>query len=78
MATAVWYAFDYLASIPVFGIVYYMLNIILVDMSGISMRGDVYDLANYVWVAAIVIHIILGAFWFLNKIKENQNVYSLI
>jgi len=68
--TGVFHAFDYLFSLGVFGFVYWLFNGIIPYFMNISERGVVFDLANFLWGASLVIYLLLGPFYFWNKLKE--------
>lgn len=61
---------DYLIGYVFFGIIYWLLNGVLVDLRVVSVTDYVYDFANYVWAATVVLYIIFGTFWLIRKIKE--------
>ena len=60
---------DYLIGIPVFGAVYFILTDPL-NMINSSIVATNQDWAMYLWAASLVIYLIFGAFWFLNRLRE--------
>ena len=70
--TSVFYAFDYLIGLVVFGFIFGILNLILPTFAAINPSDDIWDYANFMWGAALLVYLIFGPFWFWNKIKENQ------
>ena len=70
--TAVMYAFEYLFSIPIFGLIFYILNKILVGIAPIATPGVLTDLADHLWIIAVIIYIIFGIFWLPRKINERN------
>lgn len=62
--------FDYLFGLGLFGLVYWLLNGILVELRVLSATGDVYTLANFLWAGALVVYLIFGIFWMVRKLKE--------
>jgi hypothetical protein len=68
--TGVFFAFDYLIGLGVFGVVYWLLNGILPAFEVMSSTGVVHDLANFLWWIVIIIYLVLGPFYFLNRLKE--------
>jgi hypothetical protein len=68
--TAVFYAFDYLIGLGVFGFVYVLLNMILPAFEVLSSTGQVHDLANFLWTAVIIVYLVFGPFYFWNRLKE--------
>ena len=69
MATSAFYVIEYLAGLFFFGLVYWMLNGILPAFAVMSVKGDVYNLANYIWGAAVIIYMIFGIWYFIIRIK---------
>jgi hypothetical protein len=68
--TGVFYAFDYLIGLAMFGFVYWLLNGILPAFEVMSSTGVVHDLANFLWWAVIIVYLVLGPFYFWNRLKE--------
>ena len=69
MGTSVFYAMEYLIGIPIFGLVYWVLDGILPTFSTVSTQGTVYNFAWYMLDATIVIYILFGMFYFYRRIK---------
>lgn len=69
MGTAVMYAFEYLMGFPFFGLVYWIMNGILVDLRSISVQDTVFQYGNYIWAACVVIYIVFGIFYFIRRLK---------
>lgn len=69
MATSAVYVFEYLAGLFFFGLFYWILNGILPEFRFMSMTGSVFDLANYLWKAIVVIYLIFGIWYFIIRIK---------
>jgi len=70
--TAVFYAFDYIIGLGVFGFIYLILNGFIPTFQDISSSGAVYDLAVFLWAASLIIYLIFGPFYFWNRLKEYQ------
>lgn len=70
--TSVFYAFDYLIGLVVFGFIYGILNMIIPVFANINPSDDIWMYANFMWGAALFVYLIFGPFWFWNKIKEKQ------
>jgi hypothetical protein len=70
MATTSIYAIEYFAGLFFFGLTYWLFNGILPAFRAISATGPVYDLANYIWYAAVVIYLVLGIWYFIIRIKS--------
>lgn len=68
--TAVFYAFDYVIGLGVFGFTYWLLNGILPAFQVMSTTGTIYQLAMFFWAGAVVIYLVFGPFYFWNKLKE--------
>jgi hypothetical protein len=68
--TGVFFAFDYLIGLAVFGFIYWLLNGILPAFEVMSATGIVHDLANFLWWIVLVIYLVLGPFYFWNRLKE--------
>jgi hypothetical protein len=69
MATSAVYVFEYLAGLFFFGLAYWLFNGILPEFAGMSSTGNVYDLAGYIWKAAIVVYLVFGIWYFIIRIK---------
>ncbi len=67
---SVYYAFDYLIGLMVFGFIYWLLNGILPFFEVMSSGGIVHDLANFLWWFVLVIYLVLGPFYFWNRLRE--------
>jgi len=68
--TSVGYVFDYMVGLGLFGIAFYLLNGIIVEIRAVAPSGDLLLFANFVWRGSLVIYLVFGAFWLPNKIKE--------
>ena len=68
--TGVFFAFDYLIGLAVFGFAYWVLNGILPGLQIISVHDVVYKLAMFFWGGSIVIYLVFGPFYFWNRLKE--------
>ena len=69
LATSVMYAFEYLIGLVVFGLMYWLLNGILVEFRVFSIQDSVYYFCNYMWGAAIFVYLIVGIFYLIRRIK---------
>ena len=70
MGTAVLYAIDYFAGFAVIGLIYLVLNGILVDILVLAPDGDVLTYANIIWGGFLIMYIVLGLLWLPRKLKE--------
>lgn len=68
--TGVFYAFDYVIGLGVFGFVYWLLNGLLPHFNLFNTSGLLYNIAMFFWGASFVIYLVLGPFYFWNKLKE--------
>ena len=68
--TSILYVLEYLLGFAVFGIIYWILNGILIDISTVATNNIVYDFSSMIWTGSLVIYIIVGVFWLPSKIKE--------
>ena len=68
--TSVYYAFDYIFSLAVFGFLFTILGFIIVAFAAICTSGDIKDFAQYMWYGTPLIFLIFGPFWFFNKLRE--------
>lgn len=69
MATSGVYVIEYLAGLFIFGLIYVILDTMLPIFATMSSTGDVYDLAGYLWKAAVIIYLIFGIWYFIIRIK---------
>ena len=69
MGTSVLYAFEYMLGIPFFGISYWVLNGLLIDLRVMSVTDTVYQYANLIWAGAVVVYMIFGIFYFIRQVK---------
>jgi len=70
--TSVFYAFDYLIGLVVFGFLYGILNLIIPVFAAINTSDDIWEYANFVWAGALVVYLVFGPFWFWGKIREER------
>lgn len=70
MGTAVLYALDYFIGFPVLGIVFYVLNGILVEFLDLAPNNIVLTYANLLWGGVLVFWLVVGLFWLPRKLKE--------
>jgi hypothetical protein len=59
-----------LIGLAVFGFIYWLLNGILPMFEVLSASGIVHDLANFLWWVVILFYLIMGPFYFWNRLKE--------
>ena len=72
--TSVSAAFDYFLGLGIFGGLYWFLNGLVSDFSPYAMQdSDLITFANWLWAGALVIYLIIGAFWLPRTIKEYEN-----
>jgi membrane-bound ClpP family serine protease len=72
--TSVYYAFDYIFSIGVFGFLFTILSIIILAFANICATSTLKEYATYMLYGSLLIFLIFGSFWFFNKLKEwNSN-----
>lgn len=72
MGTSVIYATEYIIGLVVFGLIFWLLDGILIDFVGVSTRDTVYYFAWYTWDAAVIIYLIFGMYYFYRSIKRWQ------
>ena len=63
---------EYVGGLVFFGITYWLLDGIQVELQSVSSSGNVYDLYLYFWVGAIIIYIIFGGIWVARKYNEKE------
>lgn len=68
--TSVYYAFDYIFSIAVFGFLFSILSVIILAFANICSAGTLKDFALYMLSGSLIVFLIFGPFWFFNKLKE--------
>jgi amino acid transporter len=68
--TSVYYAFDYIFSIGVFGFLFTILSIIILAFANIAGASTLKDFATYMLYGSLLIFLIFAPFWFFNKLKE--------
>ena len=71
--TSVYYAFDYIFSLGVFGFLWFIVNLIISVFALASGSGTLQDFARYMWYGSLLIFLIFGPFWFFNKLKDWRN-----
>jgi len=72
MATSAVLIFEYLAGFWFFGLIYWILNGILPELQGISLKTNIYTLGNYLWTGALLIYLVFGIWYLIIKIKTWQ------
>jgi hypothetical protein len=70
MKTSVFHAFDYLIGLAVISFIWGILNLIVPVFKGISQPGDLTEYASMIWTAILVVYLLLGPFYFWNRMKE--------
>ena len=68
--TSVFYAFDYLIGLVVFGFLYGILNLIVFPFANLDSSDSLHDYVLMIWYGALVVYLVFGPFWFWNKLKE--------
>ena len=68
--TAVRYVFSYIAMYAVIGLLYWILNDLLVTLRSQSETTGAYDIANFLWGGSLVLILVLSTFWLFRKLKE--------
>ena len=68
--TAAIAALEYLLGLAVFGFLFWLLDGIQSEFHSVSEKTTVFQFAIYIWGAAVIIYLIIGAFWLPRKIKE--------
>lgn len=71
--TSVYYAFDYIFSLAVFGFLWFILNVIISVFAVVNGSSILQDFARYMWYGSLLIFLIFGPFWFFNKLKDWKN-----
>lgn len=61
---------EYIITIPLAGLAVWLFGGILTGIKVVSLQNEVYDLAEYIWAAVLMIFIIFGIFWIIRKINE--------
>lgn len=70
--TAVSSALDYFLGLGLFGGLYWFLNGLIVDLKPYAEDAELITLANWIWAGALILYLILGAFWLPRVLKEWQ------
>jgi len=68
--TSVFYAFDYIFSIAIFGFLFTIFSLIIVQFANIAASSDLKSWAMFMFYGSLVIFLIFGPFWFFNKLRE--------
>jgi len=57
-----------------FGFVYWLLDGILEEFINVNyhVRGDVWNLLEYLWVGVIVVYIVFGSWYTIRRYNESQ------
>ena len=63
---------EYLGGLCFFGLIYWLLDGILVELQGVSETGNTYDLMLYIWIGIIVIYVLFGGIWVIRKYSEPE------
>ena len=64
------YVMEYLLGLVFFGIGYWLLDGIKIELESVSSNTDVFTLANYLWTGAIIIYLIFGGIWVSRRYTE--------
>lgn len=68
--TSVFYAFDYIFSIAIFGFLFTILSLIILPFAGIVGSSDLKTFAMFMFYGSLMIFLIFGPLWFFNKLRE--------
>ena len=68
--TAVTAALEYFIGFPIIGVVYWILNGILVSFRVLTVDSDLLQFCNYMWYGSLVVYLVFGVFWLPRKLKE--------
>jgi len=61
---------EYLGGLCFFGLIYWLLDGIRVEIQTVSETGNVYDLAIWVWAGIVILYLIFGGIWVVRKYTE--------
>jgi hypothetical protein len=61
---------EYLIGICFFGLTYWLLDGIQVEIQTASETGNLYDFMLYVWIGCIIIYLIFGGIWVVRRYNE--------
>lgn len=68
--TSVFYAFDYIFSLAIFGFLFTILSLIIIAFANIASSSTLKDFAMFMFYGSLIIFLIFGPFWFFNKLRE--------
>jgi len=63
---------EYLAGIVMFGLMYWLMNGILLDMTGVSITGTTYDFIMLMWKGILLVYLIFGGIWVIRRYNEQE------
>lgn len=66
------YVMEYLAGIVMFGLMYWLMNGILLDMTGVSITGTTYDFIMLMWKGILLVYLIFGGIWVIRRYNEQE------
>lgn len=66
----------YLAGIVVFGMVYWFMNLLHIDLRFVSLQGNPFGLITFTWTAIVIVYIIFGAIWLIKQYRTKQYPYG--
>lgn len=69
-------AMQYLAGLPVFGFIYWILDNIVteLDATGVGLTGDTYTFLLFLWTAILIVYLIFGGWWVVRKYNEQEYI----
>ena len=67
--TSATFVFEYLGGLFFFGLIYWILDGILPFFAVLSVTGDVYNLAMYIWQASVILYLVFGIWYLIIRIK---------
>lgn len=68
---------EYIFGLGIFGFIRWFLDEIILQTQVVARTGDTQNLALYIWDAVIVVYIIVGALWLINKFSEEAYMRKL-
>lgn len=64
------YVMEYLMGLGLFGLGYWLMDGIKIELESVSEATDIFTLANYVWTGIIILYVIFGGIWVARRYSE--------
>jgi len=66
----------YIAGLVCFGVVYWFMNGLHIDLRFVSLQGTPFTFIEFMWTAIVVVYVIFGAIWLIKQYTKKKYPYG--